>query len=187
MNNCPKCLGLLEDKTIEDVPVEVCSVCHGLWFDSMKTLKEIINIDMYCCNHSELNLPDYDHPELKLTTSEQTAYCPICEKELKKEKSMYRCPQQHGFWLDGGEIHQFRRATVKNALIFSAIGFLALLIIVIISMYTSNARSLQKDIQTAKKMAERSHRQNQGWTLYPTQKVIIQDEDDEYPSRRHNF
>ncbi len=30
---CPKCNGAMEAKNIEDVEVDVCSKCSGVWFD----------------------------------------------------------------------------------------------------------------------------------------------------------
>jgi len=33
MLNCPKCLGKLEEKSVENVKVDICWVCEGIWFD----------------------------------------------------------------------------------------------------------------------------------------------------------
>jgi hypothetical protein len=31
---CPKCEGTLEEITYEEIPVDRCNKCHGLWFDA---------------------------------------------------------------------------------------------------------------------------------------------------------
>ena len=44
MLNCPKCLGKLEENTVENVKVDICWVCEGIWFDAGE-LETIVKLE----------------------------------------------------------------------------------------------------------------------------------------------
>ena len=45
MLNCPKCLGKLEEKIVENVKVDVCWICEGVCFDDGE-LERVLNADI---------------------------------------------------------------------------------------------------------------------------------------------
>ena len=42
--NCPKCVGKLEKKKVENVDIDTCFTCEGIWFDAGE-LEAIIKAD----------------------------------------------------------------------------------------------------------------------------------------------
>jgi Zn-finger nucleic acid-binding protein len=110
---CPRCTHELREITVEaqnddgereDVPVEECAACHGLWLDREK-LSQLENVTKVVLVELR-RLPGEE-------TQERLIQCPKCadrhvmEKIESQEDStviMDVCSQCQGVWLDDGEL-----------------------------------------------------------------------------------
>lgn len=123
--DCPKCIGKLEDHTIEDLDVYCCFVCEGLWFDAGE-LEEVLKRDSKDFDYIDVGQEEYSGAEVKaegIDLSKKLGKCPRCTDGTVMKKAPYEknhkvmidiCPKGHGIWLDGGEIQQLRhRGLVK--------------------------------------------------------------------------
>ena len=122
--DCPKCVGKLEEKTVENVKIDVCWVCEGIWFEAGE-LDKVLQADSHDFKTIDLSRADFDGagvgPEIKAEINTKTATCPRCagvtmEKVKMRHTWVDMCPSCHGTWLDSGEINHLRhRELVKLA------------------------------------------------------------------------
>ena len=104
--SCPHCRHFaLEPVHLQDIEVDVCTHCGGMWFDAAELDQVIRQYD-----------PDY--PKTKLTTEEMGSrtqkarwLCPACrapldsyEFEPGSELQIDICEQCQGIWLEHGEL-----------------------------------------------------------------------------------
>ena len=122
---CPKCVGKLKEKIIENVKANVCWVCEGIWFDEGE-LEKVIVADSKNLKFIDLDREELDGKEASGLYKELDAAigkCPKCTEEIKLERTncpkgifVDICPKCEGVWLDGGEIKKMRdRTLVKLA------------------------------------------------------------------------
>ena len=121
--HCPKCIGKLEEHHIDKIyPVEVCFVCHGVWFDKDELEKIIEDGNKALSDDVDMD-SDYQVPEdikdLLKGFSEKRAQCPKCQDTVMKKESHYgvmidACPKCGGVWLDSGEILTCRHHEWKD-------------------------------------------------------------------------
>ena len=118
--DCPKCLGKLQKTYLEDVEVDSCFVCEGIWFDAAE-LKTVIkrdsrNFDFIDVGRAEFDGKEFD--EFKKEVDLRMGKCPRCEDGASLIRKEYHgkhtvnvdvCPKGHGVWLDGGEIEELRQ------------------------------------------------------------------------------
>ena len=96
---CPKCSSDLSVEKFKGVEVDRCPGCKGLWLDYHEL--------------DQLEDKEMDDDDLKGSMMFRShvgdLHCPICESGMQMFR--YRafnleldfCPNEHGFWLDGGE------------------------------------------------------------------------------------
>jgi Zn-finger nucleic acid-binding protein len=106
---CPVCKSDMIVVEYNNIELDHCNDCHGVWFDSteLELLLKSLNLDSY-----NLLLDDIlKSPEAEST--EKKRKCPICRKKLKKttigehiKVLIDACPQKHGLLFDGGEVVQ---------------------------------------------------------------------------------
>lgn len=118
--NCPKCVGKLQKKKMEDIEADVCFVCEGIWFDAGE-LEEVIKRDSQDFDYIDVGEEEFDGAEaeeFKKDLDAKTGKCPRCEDGTPLTKKEYKgkhkinvdvCPKGHGVWLDGGEIQELRK------------------------------------------------------------------------------
>lgn len=106
---CPKCGGELQAIIYEDIEVDRCCQCSGIWFDSLeaeqlKDLKGSENID--------IGKFDWENHQGSL---EDRINCPRCAipmikiLDFDKHPIWYEhCPQCQGIWFDPGEFKKFK-------------------------------------------------------------------------------
>ena len=124
--NCPKCIGKLQKRDMSGVEVDVCYVCEGIWFDTGE-LEKLLKADSADFHFDTLASEDFDAQEMeevKKDLDTKPGKCPRCDDDtlLERQKSPHTlkelyvdfCPNNHGVWLDGGEIHLLRRRTLVN-------------------------------------------------------------------------
>jgi len=117
--DCPKCVGKLQKKKLENVEVDACFVCEGIWFDAGE-LEEVIKRDSKDFEYIDVGREEFDGAEvasLKEELDAKKGKCPRCQdgtQLVRKERAGRHtinvdvCPKGHGVWLDGGEILQLR-------------------------------------------------------------------------------
>ncbi len=123
--NCPKCLGKLQEKIVEDCKVDVCFVCEGIWFDNGE-LEKVIKADAKDFDFLDIDREELDGKEaaeLKEEFDNKESICPRCADGTKlirkKHKGIHEinvdvCPKCNGIWLDGGEIKELRHRGLVN-------------------------------------------------------------------------
>lgn len=98
--NCPKCLAELGPMVLDNVRLEFCVGCRGLWFDDEESafMAELTN--------------DFPNPQSARAEGKPTRYaCPHCKRRLEEVRfspphqvMLDRCLSCHGVWLDRGEL-----------------------------------------------------------------------------------
>lgn len=123
--DCPKCVGKLEKKKVENIEVDACSVCEGIWFDAGE-LEDVVKADSKDFDYIDVGREAFDAEELKnanINLDEKKGKCPRCndgtvllqtEYEKNEKVKIDICPKGHGLWLDGGEIHSLRNRGLVN-------------------------------------------------------------------------
>jgi len=116
---CPVCHKdalIVEHQNIE---LDYCPVCHGVWFDAgeLELLMESAGLEDY-----RRYIEGIVHaPEA--ATSEKKHKCPTCNHKMKKtyvdeDKKILVdvCHVGDGIWFDGGEVHHLVQALVEKSL-----------------------------------------------------------------------
>lgn len=100
--NCPKCLKELGPMVLDNVCMEFCVGCRGLWFEQEESafMAELTN--------------DFPNPQSARSEGKSTRYaCPRCRAKL--EEVLFAPPHRvlldfcrscHGVWLDKGELRK---------------------------------------------------------------------------------
>jgi Zn-finger nucleic acid-binding protein len=111
--NCPACKNPMVILELNQVEIDYCSVCKGIWLDrgeldlifSVKEKKEIS--DLFSVKN------DFDETKRR---------CPICKKKMDKVEFentgiiIDRCINNHGLWFDSGELKSLlKTAEEKNS------------------------------------------------------------------------
>jgi len=119
--NCPVCENELENINIgtkKKVLIQHCSHCDGV-FIKENIMKQIIDkqtIDRQKFDHLMVRFIQ-NNPRHASTIKDKYKKCPICEKMMLRYNYgtaigtasgviLDRCPEQHGIWLDSGELKQ---------------------------------------------------------------------------------
>lgn len=106
MRICPACDCSLETKTFDDLSVDACPKCAGIFFDA----GEIV----------EARKEGFEHLEQAVFPSEPhtpkangARPCPKCRTTMTSYRYQYHspifldcCPSCDGIWVDDGELHQ---------------------------------------------------------------------------------
>lgn len=97
---CPNCKNELVIVEKDNVELDWCPVCNGLWFDAEEWGLLGINDE----SDNPFNVE-------AVKTDEKSKDCPICGKHMEKilinEVLLDRCPSRHGVWFDADELLQF--------------------------------------------------------------------------------
>jgi uncharacterized protein len=100
--DCPRCkVGKLEEIEVDNILIDRCEVCGGLWFDS----GELTQVSGDAESVKEL--------EAVMPTEAGTLECPRCKKtEMRRQTlcgkgagdcdTVFRCPSCLGSWIDRG-------------------------------------------------------------------------------------
>jgi Zn-finger nucleic acid-binding protein len=108
---CPKCNSELVTKKVENVEVDQCAKCSGVWFD-FDELRQVLDKDMQdgLLNRIENNEGD---------DSKKTP-CPKCGGQGNMvdvvdpvhDIHIDTCPVCYGQWLDGGEYEKLKKKSI---------------------------------------------------------------------------
>lgn len=103
---CPRCNCDLETTVVDDIEVDVCLSCKGIWFDDdeLRQAKDI--------SEPDANWMDFDifkhHERFKIDVDE--IKCPGCSRRMcslkydATEIVIDACPSCKGVWLDEAEL-----------------------------------------------------------------------------------
>lgn len=109
--NCPACKNPMITLELNQIEVDYCTACKGLWLDS---------------GELELILSKEDNIELSNSFSardnliEAKRRCPICKKKMIKVEFentgviIDRCKNNHGLWFDSGELQSILKTDEKH-------------------------------------------------------------------------
>ncbi len=104
---CLACGGNMVEETYEDVTIDRCADCGAVWVsdEELKAVVTARKVDF---------TPDQERQALSQTDEGpvgESRECPVCSKPLERfkyamssEVIMDRCPDDHGVWLDPGEL-----------------------------------------------------------------------------------
>ena len=102
---CPKCSGETEITSYDEIRVDRCKNCKGLWFqgNELSTLRQDTWMADYIIDSGDRSVG-------KRFNRIQNIRCPECNEEMKQEFDreqphiLYEtCPNGHGSFLDAGE------------------------------------------------------------------------------------
>lgn len=107
---CPTCKINLGTRVIDEIPISICEKCNGIWVSEFD-FQDLIHEDQAklekLFNYTEENLKirfDYMSPGA-------VRKCPVCPSFMMNLQFDYssgiwldHCPNNHGVWLDAGEI-----------------------------------------------------------------------------------
>ncbi len=106
---CPACSNLMIVVEHENIELDYCTECSGVWFDAgeLELLLETMQLE-----GSSLSLDSIlTSPEAR--SAEKRRKCPICRQKMKKatvghepEVLIDACPRGDGLWFDKGEVGQ---------------------------------------------------------------------------------
>lgn len=111
--NCPACERPLEQRTFEDVALDVCGTgCGGVWFDQFEFRK-------FDEPHEAAGagLLDLEGASTRPTGADDRLECPRCADgtvlrrrffSTKRQVEVDECPACAGIWLDVGELRDLR-------------------------------------------------------------------------------
>jgi len=106
--NCPACKNPMVILELNQVEIDYCSLCKGIWLDN---------------GELELIFSTSDRKEItkafsiKNDLAEEKRRCPNCKKKMEKVEFentgiiIDRCVNSHGLWFDNGEL----RSLLKSA------------------------------------------------------------------------
>jgi len=109
---CPACKHLMIVVEHENIELDYCLDCSGVWFDAgeLELLFETMQL-----TESRLSLDSIlTSPDAR--AKEKKRRCPLCGRKMKKatvghdpEVLIDACPQGEGLWFDKGEVVQLIR------------------------------------------------------------------------------
>ncbi len=106
--NCPACKNSMVILELNQVEIDYCSVCKGIWLDNGELELIFSNSENKTVSESFSTKNDFDEVKRR---------CPICKKKMDKvefentEIVLDSCTNNHGFWFDSGEL----KALLKSA------------------------------------------------------------------------
>ena len=114
---CPACKKDMLVVEYNNIELDYCNDCHGVWFDSteLELLLKSVNLDS-----QNLLLNDILKSS-EAMTQEKKRRCLICRQKMKKTTIGENpgvlvdvCPQGHGLLFDGGEVAQLLKHLVRK-------------------------------------------------------------------------
>ncbi len=114
---CPVCKMDMIDVEHDQIELDYCVKCKGVWFDSNELELLFEKMNFKNCSLSILDLINKIDDEI----SEKKHKCPMCKKTMGKVKIgdssqtvIDICLNGDGLWFDGGEVIQLIKNTSHN-------------------------------------------------------------------------
>lgn len=102
--DCPVCQNAMIVLELEQVEVDYCTECEGIWLDAGE-----LELLLGGAARAQALLESFT----KADTPEKPRKCPICRKKMEKvrvgpadgkRELLDRCKKEHGLWFDRGEL-----------------------------------------------------------------------------------
>jgi uncharacterized protein len=112
--DCPKCDSIMEVVTYQNIQVERCTQCRGIWFSEAehKILKKISGSGDIDTGSADLG-KEYDTIEV--------VACPVCAETMERVADTFQphihyevCQRGHGVFFDAGEYKDFKEETLGD-------------------------------------------------------------------------
>jgi len=111
--NCPVCKDSMIVLELEQVEIDYCTSCEGIWLDAGE-IELLLETEQERARFSNLLIEDS-------SVKEKSYRCPICSKKMEKvfvgEKRKIlidKCKKNHGLWLDKGELESVIKLSSQN-------------------------------------------------------------------------
>ena len=111
--NCPKCNSVMEKVTYQNIEVDRCTGCQGIWFDLLehKQLKSMAGSEKI----------DIGSARTKPTTEAGNINCPVCQTRMTRLVDVTQphiqyenCPVCYGIFFDAGEFKDYKAETILD-------------------------------------------------------------------------
>ena len=111
--NCPACNSILQECKCGQVLVDICSRCHGVWFDpdELRPFVEFLLKDQPEIPNAKIEL--WKKVKSPNSSSKPPRSCPVCGVPMKKFNYAYdsniildKCPECEGIWTDANDLHR---------------------------------------------------------------------------------
>ncbi len=103
--DCPVCKNPLIILELNNVEIDHCTSCHGIWLDGGE-----LDILLEGSSEKEKLLSSF---KVEYNSHEKPLKCPICRKKMDKvlcgineDILIDKCRSHHGVWFDKGELEQ---------------------------------------------------------------------------------
>lgn len=118
---CPVCKESLIVLELDQVEIDFCTECHGIWLDSGEL--EIL------LGNTEAALAFIAHFDSLTSVKEDRYKCPICNSRMEKiqytdpqSPVLDRCVKNHGIWFDSGELERVLNSDAEeNSMVLNLI------------------------------------------------------------------
>lgn len=113
---CYSCGTEMATEEYEEITIEVCPVCQGVWLDKGE-LEEIVKIREERFDQSQIDQVNLkcDVTKIPMGGLRKEVVCPKCELQMNPVNYSYcsgiiidKCPNDDGVWLDKGEIEKIQ-------------------------------------------------------------------------------
>lgn len=110
---CPTCKTSLRVDHYEQIEIDRCDTCNGLWLDDREMMAIIRKRDTKASQTILTEVLSNAHRGLPAQTGQDPRGCPRCSGPLKQLNHSYSsgiildsCPKGHGVWLDEHELEK---------------------------------------------------------------------------------
>lgn len=109
--NCPACKNSMVILELNQVEIDYCSACKGIWLDNGE-------LELIFSNSGNKALADSF--SIKKDFNETKRRCPICKKKMDKVEFentgiiLDSCSNHHGLWFDNGELKELLKSAEDN-------------------------------------------------------------------------
>lgn len=109
--NCPACKHSMVILELNQVEIDYCSACKGIWLDNGE-------LELIFSNSNQKEISKSF--TVKKDFLEAKRRCPICKKKMEKVEFentgiiLDRCTNNHGLWFDSGELKSILKSAEEN-------------------------------------------------------------------------
>ena len=109
--NCPACKNPMVILELNQVEIDFCSACKGIWLDRGE-------LDLIFSSSEKKEIAKLF--SVKNNLDEIKRRCPVCKKKMNKVEFentgiiIDKCTDEHGIWFDSGELKSILKSAEKE-------------------------------------------------------------------------